>query len=658
MIFRKRHAHISVPFALLCCVIALQIHNPRLFEGIRLRTFDGFQKIKPRAYRQSPVVIVDVDDASLEKIGQWPWPRNTLAGLITRLHEAGAAVIAMDVLFAEPDRTSPAQLRGLLPAGEQSEALEEALGGLPDYDALFAQAIKRANVVTSFGLVGKNNSNTPAVKAGFATMGDDPKLFLLAYKGAVINLPAFEEAAAGNGCFNMMRETDGVLRKIPLIYRLKDKLCPSLSLEALRLYQKASGFAVKSSGASSEAAFGAQTGIASLKCGRLVIPTDSKGRLWLNDSGHMPGRFIPAWRVLSGKYGPEEFRDKIVILGVGAIGLKDIRATALDPMMPGPEIHAQALEQILSGAHLKRPDWAPGAELVYLAVLGTLMILLMIYLSALTCALFVLAFSGIIFCLSWYAFARFGWLLDPVMPSVTVLVLYLSSSLIRHLYTESEKRQIRGAFGRYLSPELVETLAEHPEQLRLGGQTRNVTVLFADIRNFTGISEKMGAEDLIAFLNRLFTPLADIILKNKGTVDKYMGDCVMAFWNAPLDQPDHPQLAVQAALEMKQYIGELNAAIARGETTLPGNVGEVKIGIGINTGTCCVGNMGSEKRFDYSVIGDTANLASRLQELTKSQDADILLGEECARNVSGINIREIGPMKIRGKEEPVRVFGV
>jgi adenylate cyclase len=657
-LFFRRALTILIPLMLLAGLISLRIAYPDFLENLQFKFFDLFQKMKPRTYRESPVVVVDIDDKSLEKIGQWPWPRTEVARLISQLSKTGASVVATDIVFAEPDRTSPKNIVTLWPKTPASEALLTAAADLPDHDSILAQTISEANVITGFSLTNKENTVKPLLKAAFAHSGDDPIQYLPAFRGAVCNLAEIEKASAGNGSFNILSDSDGILRRIPMLVRLKDTLYPSLVLEALRVAQGASNDIIKSSGASSEASFGEHTGIISIKTGTYVIPTDSEGRMWLYDTGRIKERTVPAWKVLARDVNPKWIEGKIVYLGTSAEGLKDLRTTPLDPVTPGVEIHAQLTEQILLGDFLERPDWAPGAELLYAIILGLLLILLMRFAGAFGCAVLGLLATAGVFHLSWYVFTAHHWLLDPVLPSLEVLIIYLSSSFLNFLQSESEKSQIRNAFSRYLSPVLVEQLARNPSKLKLGGETKTMTFLFTDIRGFTGISEKLSAQELSLFMNRFLTPMSDIILNNQGTIDKYMGDAIMAFWNAPIDDPEHISRACLTALEMREYLAILNREIIKELKLDKKNLGEIRIGIGINTGPCSVGNMGSDQRFDYSVLGDEVNLTSRLEGLCKVYGLDILIGENTFQNLKDFAVLEADLIQVKGKNKPVRVYGL
>ena len=645
-----------IPTLSLIALVAVRVAFPQLAEDFQLKVFDTFQRLKPRPYREAPVLIVDIDEESLTKIGQWPWPRTKLAQLTGKLREEGASAIAFDIVFAEPDRTSPGQIIPLWSETPRFEAIRDQIKSLPDHDKVFASNLAKGNVVLGFSLTREPRPRRPLLKTTPAISGDSPLARLDRFRGAIPNLEAFEKAAAGVGSFNMLAESDGIMRRVPLLFRLEDALYPSLVNEALRVAQNASTYILKTAGGSGENSREDRDKIVSLLIGEFLVPTDAKGLLWLYDSGHVPRRFIPAWKIFSGDIPPGSLEGKIVFVGTSAVGLKDLRTTVLNPFAAGVEVQAQIAEQIILREFLHRPDWAEGAEILFLIVLGLILIFLMPQLSASGCVFLGIAAIGGAFGFSWFAFTSWHWLVDPVSPSILALFIYLTATLINYLRTESEKKHIRNAFNRYLSPELVEQLAGNPGQLKLGGETKIMTFLFADIRGFTTLSELFNAHELTSFINSFLTPMTDIILKHKGTIDKYMGDCVMAFWNAPLNDPEHSQNACLAALNMRDHLEQWNADLQIQSWTQKKPLPPIHIGIGINTGSCCVGNMGSEQRFDYSVLGDEVNLASRLEGQCKYYGVDIILGPNTAALGSDLAALELDLVQVKGKKIPVRIF--
>ena len=568
---RSLPVHILLAAALLLLAVALRIADPEPVGRLRLAVFDTYLNLKPRQVDPKlPVRIVDIDDASLARIGQWPWPRTRLAEIIDRLKAAGARTVTLDLILAEPDRLSPGEFAKLFAEQPQLAPLVGQASQLPSNDDRLAAAIAAAPVV--IGLAGETGGDRPPPKphASFVIAGDDPLQFVPRFNGAVDSLPVLTKPARGLGAVNWLPERDQVVRRVPLLLSIGGMLYPSLPLETLRLASNETTIFVRSSGGSSVTAFGQRTGIEHVRVGSTVLPTDGAGELWLNFTRPDARRYIPAHRVLDGTIPAEEIAGRNVLIGTSAVGLLDLRATPLDPAVPGVEVHAQAIEQMLSGEHLSRPPFATGLELVYLVAAGAALAWLIGRLGAIGAAVIGAAAIVVLFAASWGAYTNAGYLLDPVYPSIAVLLVYLATSLTGYIATERERSRVRSAFGHYVAAPLVEELARNHDKLKLGGETREVTVLFADVRGFTKIAEGLTAEELIAFLNRLFTPLSEIILAERGTIDKFMGDAVMAFWNAPLLEITHAASACRAALRMQEQLARLNSlwaaeAAARGE---------------------------------------------------------------------------------------------
>ena len=655
----RRWLHYGIPVLMIALALLLRVSVPAIEEA-QLRVFDGYQRLSPRVYEPVPVRYVDLDDESLARMGQWPWPRTIVAELIARLANAGAAVVVFDIVFAEPDRTSPSQILPLWPDTPEVRALRETADALPDHDAVLAGVIAQANVVTGFVLTPEATGSLPIQKGSFAFAGDNPLPFLPAFGGAITNLPQLSAGAAGNGTFNLIAEQDGTIRRIPLFMRVGETIHPALSIEALRVAQGARTFILKSSGANLEASFGQSTGLNNIKVGNIEIPVDANGRMWIHFTEEAPERRISAWRVFEADFDPAEVEGMIIFVGTSAAGLKDLRTTPLNPAAAGVEIHVQAVEQALLGHFLKRPDWADGAEIVFMVALGLLLVLLLPHLGALWSAFVGIAGIAAAIGASWTLFTGQLWLLDPIYPSLVVLFVYLAGSLLNFLRTEQEKRQVRTAFGQYLSPALVEQLADDPDRLVLGGEMRDMTLLFCDIRGFTAISEryKKDPQGLTKLINNFLSPMTDLILERRGTIDKYMGDCIMAFWNAPLDDPDHAAHACDSALAMFAALGDLNDA-RKVEADAAGRAyDEINIGIGLNSGECCVGNMGSHSRFDYSVLGDAVNLAARLEGQSKQYGVSIVIGQETVNRAPDIAALELDLIAVKGKTEAVHIYAL
>jgi adenylate cyclase len=642
----------SVIFA---CLV-LRVWDPSPVARLRSLVFDTFQRVAPLKFDPTlPVRIVDIDEDSLKKFGQWPWPRTLLAELVEKLGTQGAAAIGFDMVFPEPDRMSPANAVQYWPQSAVLESLKPEVAKLPSNDQVFAEAIGEAPVVLGF-IASPLALSLPETKAGFAYGGDDPRLFAPYYPGAAASLKILQTPAQGAGALNWIPEYDQIIRRMPMVVRIEDTLYPSLVGDVLRVAQGASTYTIKSSGASSEEAFGESTGIVKIRVGDFEIPTEANGQMWIRFTPQSQDRYLPAWKVLNGEIGEDEIAGRILLIGTSAAGLLDLRATPLEASVPGVELLAQAVEQILRGAFLLRPDFATPAELLYILVLGCLVAVVIYRAGALGSALLGAIAVGGVIAISWYAFKNFGWLVDPVYPTIALSAIYLTGSSFVFLRTERERNRVRNAFSHYMAPALVKRLAEDPSQLKLGGETRDMTLLFADVRGFTTISEGLTAEELVRFLNTLFTPLSNVILDQQGTIDKFMGDALMAFWNAPLDDTKHPSNACTAALRIMDEMKILNDHWQQEAEAKDVPFREVKIGIGVNTGVCSVGNLGSETRFDYSVIGDNVNVASRLEGQSKTYGVVTVVGEDTTTRAPGFAFLELDIVKVNGKTTAVRIF--
>jgi adenylate cyclase len=647
-----------LPLVALFIALTARLAAPDLLDRLMLISFDLYQRIAPREAGDVPISIVDIDEDSLNKYGQWPWPRGRDAQLVDKLRDAGAAVVAFDIVFAEPDRTSPKLLLAQLQRqGDVAEDTMRALGGLPDPDDALAEAMKSLPTIASFILVEHAEGPPPIQKAGHAFAGDDPLHFVDTFPAAVTDLPAFQTAAIGNGFLNEHVDWDQIVRRVPLIMRTGDKPVFSLVAEILRVVTGAHTYVACAAGACGEKSFGENTGLTKLKIGPLQIPTDAAGRVWVYYSKPRGDRLISAAKILAGDFDPALIKDHIVLVGTSAAGVvNDLQATPIAAGVPGVEIHAQILEQILQGVFLTRPDWGKGAEILFVLVIGTGLILVLPRIGALASALFGIAAIIIALATSWFAFRHAHLLIDPIYPITVLVLIYFISSVLGYLRTEVRQHEIRSAFSRYMSPHYVAELARNPEKLVLGGESRVVTVMFCDIRGFTAMSEGLDARALTHLMNSFTSPMSDIITEAHGTIDKYIGDCIMAFWNAPLDDPDHGKNAVRAAQMIRRKLVDLNRDLEAEAAASGRPYHELRVGIGINTGECVVGNFGSEQRFNYSLLGDPVNLASRLEGLCKLYLVDLVVGEETAKMLGDQMLLELDLVAVKGKSQAVKVY--
>ena len=622
--FRDATYHLSW-FGAAAGIVALHLLQPSLAMRGQDQVFDLYQRLRPRAFdADAPVKVIDIDDQSIARFGQWPWPRSRIAELVDRLREARVAAIAFDMVFSEPDRTSADAFLAGLPDATRREAVRSALGTTEDNDARLARSIEGAPVVLGAILTQGRDLADFAAPYGFATAGDDPRGFAPDFSGAVVPLAGLLGAAHGLGAVNWLADNDQIVRRVPLVLAAGGRLVPSLAMESVRVAQGASSYVVRASAASGDTAL--VRGIQSVRVGAVTAASGTDGSIRLHFTPHRAERFVSAGRVLDGSVDRVVLEGSIVVVGSSSPGLVDIRATPVDPAMPGVEVQAQAVEAVLSQAQLLRPGWAT-AETASGVLLAAALAVLLPFVPALVGAAAAAGLVGATGAASWWAFSSLHMLLDPVAPGALVIASYLGATSALFRAEQRDRRFVQGAFGRFVSPDVVSRLTRDPRGLVLGGEQRELTVMFTDIRNFSAIAERMSAQDLTRFMNRYLSPMTEIVLAHAGTVDKYIGDAIMAFWNAPLPDPAHAEHAVRAALAMLAALPGLRSELAATDADLP----PIRCGIGLASGPCVVGNLGSNLRFDYSALGDDVNLASRLEGLTKLYGLDILATEGTRR---------------------------
>ena len=575
--------------------------DPTPVQRLRLLNFDGYQTLIEKKTAQR-TVLYDIGEEQLKEHGQWPWPRDKIAQLVADLYNGGASLVVLNMMFPEEDR----------------------MGGDP---ALISVLQQVPIVLTQ--TASTRASGTEATPRGLSYSGD-PFPWLFQYPGAVMNLKSIADVAAGVGMTATVPEIDGVVRRMPLAVRVGDAIYPSLPMEILRVAVGSKSFQIKTTAA----------GITAMRVrGFPIVYPDMNGRVWIDYSVDIPR---------------EGIEGKIVIVGLVAEGLTQPVATPFGPA-DTHEINAKMLETIIAGTSIKRLDIADLVEIGSFFLFGLILLLVVPRVSVKwTIPTFVLLFSGVSYG-AIYSFTHHRLLFDLAYPLGAGLFIYLQLMFNNFAREFRLKQQIKKQFGTYLSPDMVSILQKKPELLRLGGETKNLTIMFSDIRGFTPISEqyKTDPQGLTTLINRFLTPMTNLIMEQRGTIDKYMGDCIMAFWNAPVSIEDHQKQAVKSALDMVDRLNELNVEL-EGEGKLP-----IKIGIGINTGEVVVGNMGSDNRFDYSILGDAANLASRLEGQSKGYGVTIIMGEDTATAVENdlFNI-ELDKIAVKGKKDAIRIFTV
>jgi len=638
----SRWAPVWAPLLLLIAATYLQMVRPALLQELSEAVFDGYLRLKPRQDDRLDALVVDIDEESLRRIGQWPWPRWRIGEMVVRLRVAEAAAIAFDSVFAEPDRTSPRRLVDSMPIGlrEQRE-VRKVVEAMVDHDAQFADAISGGGVVLGYVLT-QSPSAMPPLKAVMRVQAGDVAAFAPQWLGAIRPLPELEKAAAGLGSINSRHGGSDVLRRTLAVVRAGGQLMPSLSVEALRIATGARQIVVRPQPDGK--------GVGVVEVSGIEIPTTREGEVWINFSDFTKEhakRYIPAWKVLAGE--PVDVAGRIVFIGSSAAALSDVRKSPLG-LVPGVELHAQVVEQAISGAHLIRPGWAPLVELAGTLLVSLAAIALNSRAGAVWSGLAGFLGAGVAVAGSWVAFATWGLVLDPLFPAVTIVATYLLASLLRRLQTERAERFVREAFSSYVSPNLVKHLIENPEALKLGGERRECSFVTTDLAGFTGLVERSQPAEVVALLNEYLGQMTAIAFRHEGTLDKIVGDAVAVLFGAPTPQRDHSRRAVACALEMDAFARDFSQA--KRDSGMP--LGRTRIGV--NSGTVIVGNVGGGGMFDYRALGDMINTASRLETANRMLGTRISVAAATAAQVPDFVGRPVGRLVLKGKSAPIEVL--
>ncbi len=617
--------------------IVLYYANTQSIQKFNNNFIDMFFNIRGEIAASKDIVIVDIDEKSLQTLGRWPWRRDRVAKLLDNLTEYGAGVVGFDMVFAEEDGSSPKKI-----AKELGIEIENA----KDYDEVFAKSISNSPTILGYVLnMEQNFSNyTPTVNSIFVQRGKKEQDYIPTAKGVTANIEILQKSAYSSGSFNMFPDPDGVVRYVPMLFSLDGSIYPSLSLEIIRIVLGEKMVFVNYD----------EFGIQSLEIGELKIPTDKNGRLFINFAGAQKRyNYISALDVYEKRVNKADIEGKIVLIGTSASGLLDLRSTPFDQAMPGVEIHANAMDNIINEKFLQKPSNAVGINILIILFLTMFVLLILSIRSIFLSLLFSLGFISLVLVAFYYMMFHYGVVLDIIYPILSVLVT-MAALFVANLFFESkQKEQILSKFAKKVSPAVADTLIKSGN-VDFSAEDKEITIFFSDVRNFTSISE--GFEDahaLIDYLNRYMSPMSEVIIKNGGTIDKYIGDAIMAYWNAPLDVADHADCAVTSALEQLEKLDVLNVELKKQNLPL------VHIGIGIHTGSAVVGEMGSLDRSDYTIIGDSVNIASRVEGLCKEYSAEILITQQTKERLKrSYNTKMIGSVSVKGKKEPVVIYQV
>ncbi len=641
-----------IGMAITALISFFTVTGPRLLTELDWKLLD-MQMARHRPEKTTGIpVVVDIDEKSLAEHGQWPWPRYRIAMLLAKMANAGVAAVGLDILFAEPDRTSPALLQ---------KAMERDLGvsldlkslpqGLDDNDRILAGILAQGPFVLGYNFLfeeGPRSENCAIRPVKLSLLSEPgakkPEDALVTPRGVTCPLPELAAAATAAGFFNTSPDSDGILRRVPFLLSYRGNVYPSLSLATLLTALRRSDLLVKMD----------PDGIKSVRLPGVEVPLDQHGRFLVNFRGpRHTFPYISASDIRSDRVDPTALKGKIAFIGTSAAGLMDLRTIALDPVYPGVESHANIVDAILSKDFVHIPAYAPGIELLATILTGLLSTLLLVRATALLS----LPVLGALAAGLWFGSASIysAWriFLSPVSPVIVLAANFAVLSLVKFWQEERQKKFIHSAFSHYLAPSVIEQIMKDPGRLTLDGEEKEVTILFSDVRGFTTLSEQLSPTQVTDLLHEYLTPMTRLVTEHDGTLDKFIGDAVMAFWNAPLDVPDHPYKAVTAALSMLDTLKELNVSFND-------KFGfGIKIGVGLHCGKVRVGNMGSADLFAYTLIGDNVNLTSRLEGLTKYYGQEILV-TDAIRMACGERLffLEMDRVRVKGKNEPVTIFTV
>jgi adenylate cyclase len=612
-------------------------------------------QLRAQVYTHKPlvnpdVVIVDIDDKSLHAEGRWPWPRNLLGDLLDRLQEEGVVVVAFDMMFPENENnivdelSAEIQKRNLSNPGVQA-VLDQIKPDL-DNDSKFAAGLTNKDEVLGITLLYRDSTTGQLPPPIYVLSKRETELGFYAAKGYIASIPQISTAAKNGGFINVYADPDGIIRRVPILMRYKDNLYPSLAFKAVNLYLLNKIELITGEYRNTYELEG-------VKLGDYTIPTDSRAQVlvpFVGKSYTFP--YYSATDVLHKKIAPNVLAGKIVFVGTSATGLGDLQATSIQGVFPGVEIQASIAQGIINKHFSYTPAWAIGAEISVTVIIGIILAFLLPFLGPrATTLLAVIIPIVLIFGNNW-VWMKTGLIIFILVPIILVVVLALFNTIFGYVFETRKRERIKEMFGQYVPEDHIDEMLQAKSNYALMGDDREMTVLFADIRNFTAISEPMTASELKDMLNEFFTPMTEIIFKHKGTIDKYIGDLIMAFWGAPLRDKRHAQHAISSALSMQKAVDNINPVFAeRGWA-------KIEIGIGLNTGIMSVGDMGSKFRRNYTVLGDAVNLASRVEGLTKYYGVKIMVAENTIKNQTLFVFRQLDRVRVKGKKLGVAIYEV
>ncbi len=654
---KKFFIYFLISLTVFISIAVFYLFIPKTLESLDNRLRDYMFVTRGNIAPSGNIVIIDIDDKSLEQIGQWPWSRDVVSRLLTTLTQNEIGLIGFDMVFAEEDRTNPVKI-----LQKHKITTNKAI---PDYEKIFAKTVAQTPTILGYQFqlekddyIQKKVPDIPAIFIEKNKQLSQVDMVINAY-GTILNNSLIQNSGYSSGFFNNVPDESGVVRSVPLLIRYEDQLYPSLALEIIRVISNTNKVYVNYD----------QNGVSYIRMGDFTIPTDRYGRLVVNFRGPSKTfQYISASDILNNKFNPNDIAGKIVLIGTSAAGLLDLRSIPFESVYPGVEVHANVIDNILTNEYIVKPSWIDGFNLLHILLLSFLFVFIIAYTSPFMSIILIAICFGIDIYLLYYMLFTKGLISNILFPIFTTVFATISAFTLNYFLETRQTASIRNKFASKVSKEVMESLLENPDDSTFSTVEKEITVFFSDVRNFTNISEAMGeAKLLIEFMNEYMDPMTEIIIKEHGTVDKFIGDAIMAYWNAPGDVPDHAQKALVATMEQLHYLKTLNEKIKKdprfGNVVKMAEIQEVEpidIGIGLNTGVAIAGEMGSTQRSDYTVIGDPINLGSRLESLCKYYNSKCNISNftKAQINEEDFILRFLDLVTVKGKKDPVEIWQV
>jgi len=654
---KKFFYYFLLAITIFMAILYFYSYIPKTLNSFDNRLRDYMFILRGEVEDSKNIVIIDLDNRSLKEVGQWPWSRDTVSELLINLTNAGVGLVGFDIVFAEEDRTNPTKIIKKYNIQTTQE--------IPDNDEYFASIISQTPTILGYQFqLSKDDfaeQRTPDIPAIFIekNLTDNNKGLVINAFGTILNLPIIQQSSYSSGFFNNVPDESGVVRSVPLIIKYNEQIYPSLALEIIRVISDIKKVFINYD----------QNGVENIQLGDFMIPTDRYGRSIVNFRGGAKSfQYISAVDILNNNFDKKDIEGKIAIVGTSAAGLLDLRATPFESVYPGVEVHANIIDNILTKNFISKPSWVDGVNILHIFILSFIIIMLVAY-SPLYVALTIITLVAVLdIYLIFLSLFTYGLILNILFPILTIIISSISAITLNYFLEQKQTKAIKNKFASKVSKEVMESLLANPDDTSFSAMEKEVTVFFSDVRGFTNISESMpNAKVLIEFMNEYMDPMTDIIINQHGTVDKFIGDAIMAYWNAPGNVPDHAERAVIATMEQLHMLDELNKKFEKDERftdvvkmSKENGVPVVDIGIGLNSGVVIAGEMGSSQRSDYTVIGDPINLGARLESLCKFYNSKCNISNFTKERINNEKyiFRFLDLVTVKGKKEPIEIWQI